>query len=502
MTPAAGTAPPARWLLVVTVAIVALFTVLRFMMAASLDLRSDEAYYWTWSHQTVLSFLDQPPMVAWFERFGQLFFGDTTLGTRFAQLLNLPIIEILLADVARRRTGHWNAALFVVLAMEATLNYSLFAVVLEPNLPLLLFVSIIVWSLGRLDETMDPRWWLLIGAAGGLALLSKYIVLLLAPALLVFLLASPRHRRWLTSIWPWAAIAIALVLFSPVLVWNARHDWASFAFQGVRLSEGQPIGPNYLVRFVIYEMVYVGPVIVVAVLVGAVALAVRALRHGRAYEAALATAVLFPLGFLTVRSLTLQINQSWAYSSWPLGILALALVLPWGGVWRGAKLMVAAIVVTGVPLVGGMFYHAVFDQGVWFGRGDPFGQDAGFGEMADKVLVDARQSGAKWIATSDYRTYANLLWHIGKDIPVVQVNQRARFLGFAPVDPAQLQGTALYVRVGGAAPLLADANRSPLETIPVVWRDTQMAEMTIERLDGFTPELNPAPGSPAYDSTK
>ena len=83
---ATPTAPPSRWLLVLTILVVVGFTVLRLIAAATLDLRSDEAYYWTWSHQWVLSFLDQPPMVAWFERAGQLIFGDTAFGARFAQL--------------------------------------------------------------------------------------------------------------------------------------------------------------------------------------------------------------------------------------------------------------------------------------------------------------------------------------------------------------------------------------------------------------------------------
>jgi len=37
------------------------------------------AYYWTWSKENVLSFLDHPPMIAWFVRFGTAIFGDTNL---------------------------------------------------------------------------------------------------------------------------------------------------------------------------------------------------------------------------------------------------------------------------------------------------------------------------------------------------------------------------------------------------------------------------------------
>lgn len=491
-------APPSRWLLALTLAVVAVFTVVRVLLAAQLDLRSDEAYYWSWTRQSPLSFLDQPPMVAWFERIGIVFFGDTPLGARFAQLLSLPLIQLMLADIARRRTGNWNAALLVVLATECALNYGLFTIVVEPSTPLLLFTSLMLWGLCRLDETMDGRWWLLAGVAGGLALLSKYIVLLLAPAPLVFLLLTPKHRRWLRTGWPYAAVLIALALFSPVLIWNARHGGASFVFQSVRLGGGNGLETADFLRFALYETLFVGPVLLAGAIAGGIVLLVRSLRRQRPFEAAVALAFVFPLAFFAARSLSLQINQSWAWFLWPLGMLALALALPWGRAPRRIGALIGAIVLTGVPLVGGFFWHALFDRAVWFGPGDPFGQDAGFGEMSERVLADARANGAGWIAATDYRSYANLLWHIGDHIPVVQVNQRARFLDFAKPGPARFAGTALYVHPGPADPLLAGARLTPLETVPVTWRGVEMQTMQVDLLDGFTPELDPPPGSPAY----
>ncbi len=53
---------------------------LRVIYASAIDLRTDEAYYWTWSKENVLSFLDHPPAIAWFIRFGTAIFGDTNLG--------------------------------------------------------------------------------------------------------------------------------------------------------------------------------------------------------------------------------------------------------------------------------------------------------------------------------------------------------------------------------------------------------------------------------------
>ena len=486
-------APPSRLLLWVTLLTVATFTILRFITAATLDLRTDEAYYWSWASQNVLSYLDQPPMVAWIERLGLALFGDTPLGARFGQLLILPLIQLILADIARRQTGSWNAALFVVLALECTLNYGFFSIVVEPNLPLLLFVSAMLWCLLRLEESGNPRWWLAVGACFGLGLLSKFLILLLAPALLAFLLIAPEQRRWLGTPWPYLAALIAIVIFSPVLVWNAQNGWVGVAFQGTRLGAG---GENNLFRFVVYEVLWLGPVLLIAALAGSLVLLARGLARRESYNLLLGVAVLLPLAYLTWRSLGMQINQSWSWFLWPLAILALALVLPWNRAPRRIGLLIAAITLTGVPLVGAFIYHAAFDRSVWFGAGDPFGQDAGFDDAAQRLLGLAEANDARWIATTEYRIYAALNWQIGHDIPVIMVTQRSRFIDFAQSAPGN--GRALYIRIGDVDPLLASAAMTPVDPVPVVWRGEEMRKLQVSLLDGFAPDLDPPPMSPFY----
>ena len=51
----------ARRLLAVAALIIAAMTVLRIVYASAIELRTDEAYYWTWSKEGALSFLDHPP---------------------------------------------------------------------------------------------------------------------------------------------------------------------------------------------------------------------------------------------------------------------------------------------------------------------------------------------------------------------------------------------------------------------------------------------------------
>jgi hypothetical protein len=81
--------------------------------------------------------------------------------------------------------------------------------------------------------------WMATGLCAGLAMLSKYSAAMPIIGALGYLLTSTRHRFWLLRPEPYVAGVLALLAFSPVVVWNAQHHWASFAFQGGRAIGGR-----------------------------------------------------------------------------------------------------------------------------------------------------------------------------------------------------------------------------------------------------------------------
>src|ERR1700744_1498988 len=135
------------------IALVAAMTVMRGVYASLLDLRMDEAYYWTWSKENVLSFLDHPPMIAWFIRFGTAIFGDTDLGVRFAGVVAMLVMQLLLADIVRRVTRDARAVALALLMPEAALYYGLLMAKVAPDIALIPFAVAMIWSLVRLTES-------------------------------------------------------------------------------------------------------------------------------------------------------------------------------------------------------------------------------------------------------------------------------------------------------------------------------------------------------------
>src|SRR5258708_21544805 len=167
--PDTPSAPP--WLAIAL--LIAALMVMRMVYAGVLDLRTDEAYYWTWSKESALSFLDHPPMIAWFIRFGTAIFGDTNLGVRFAGVVAMGVAQWLLADIVRRVTRDVRAVVLALLMPEAAFYYGLLMAKVSPDAALIPFAVAMLWALVRLTESGDARWWLAAGLFAGLALLSK-----------------------------------------------------------------------------------------------------------------------------------------------------------------------------------------------------------------------------------------------------------------------------------------------------------------------------------------
>ena len=81
----------------------------------------------------------------------------------------------------------------------------------------------------RLLKSEDPRWWLAIGTTLGIGLLTKYSIVFYIAGILAGVVLTPA-RRYLKSIWFWAGVALALVIFLPNVLWLVQHDFISYKF--------------------------------------------------------------------------------------------------------------------------------------------------------------------------------------------------------------------------------------------------------------------------------
>ena len=204
---------------------------LRIAYLGSVNLIPEEAYYWNYAQHLDLAYLDHPPMVAWVIWLGTELFGNTEFGVRLGAYLCWSVAAVFSFRLARNLYG--DAAAFANVLLFATLPYFFaMGMIMTPDAPLLAAWAATLYFLERALLAGQRPAWLYVGMSVGLGLLSKYTIALLGLATLVFLAFDTRSRAWFRRPEPFAAVLIAAAIFSPVVLWNAEHDWASFMFQG------------------------------------------------------------------------------------------------------------------------------------------------------------------------------------------------------------------------------------------------------------------------------
>lgn len=205
-----------------------------------LGLSADEAHYALYAAHPALSYYDHPPLVGWVQ------WPLVALGAPDGVLRLIPELlwlgtALLVHALARRLHGlvmpgvssAEAAGLWAVLAYSLAPVLHVLGIGLLPDTLLMaLTAALMLQTLRLLDAAQAQRLgnWLALGALLGLAGLAKYTAIFAALPVAACLLAA-HGARLLRRPAPWLALALAVVLVLPVFIWNAQHDWISFAYQ-------------------------------------------------------------------------------------------------------------------------------------------------------------------------------------------------------------------------------------------------------------------------------
>src|SRR6201985_1363092 len=214
-----------------TILTILALVLLRLVVAALTPLSFDEAYYWMWSKHLAGGYYDHPPMVAVVIRLGTLIAGDTELGVRLVSILLALPMSFAVYRTAEILFGGQRVAATATVLLNVTLMAAVGTMIVTPDAPLLVASSFVLFFLAKVLEAGRGAWWLAVGAAVGAALLSKYTALFFGLAILIWLLRVPKLRCWLVTPWLYLGVLVSLLMFTPVILWNADHHWVSFIKQ-------------------------------------------------------------------------------------------------------------------------------------------------------------------------------------------------------------------------------------------------------------------------------
>jgi 4-amino-4-deoxy-L-arabinose transferase-like glycosyltransferase len=176
----------------------------------------DAFLYFAMGRHLRLFRMDFPPAIAILANVERLF-GDSLIVLRSAPALAAAAIVVLAALIARELGGGRRAQILAALTVMCTPVFMRPGSLFQPVVFDQLWWTLGLFAMARLGNDDRPRWWILLGVAGGLGLLTKFSILFFGLAVLVGLAASPKRRALLTR-WPWVAVALALVIGSPSVI--------------------------------------------------------------------------------------------------------------------------------------------------------------------------------------------------------------------------------------------------------------------------------------------
>jgi dolichol-phosphate mannosyltransferase len=244
---------------------------------------------------------------------------------RAGALLCGAITSIFVYKLTRNLFGA-ATALAALLLVQALPFFFLSGLLMTPDAPLAAAWAASLYFLERALIGNRARAWWFAGISLGLGMISKYSIALVGLVAVAFMAWDPQSRRWWARSAPYVGALLALAVFSPVIIWNAQHEWASFAFQtSRRLAETPQFALHKLIGSIIVLITPTGLLAVIAAL-----FARRtgeqtpdAARRRRLFN----LAIIVPLSVFALFSLRHEVKLDWTGAPWTAALPAMAFVM-------------------------------------------------------------------------------------------------------------------------------------------------------------------------------
>ena len=333
-----------RWALTAVVIVTAVRIAALF--ATPLELYPDEAQYWLWAQAPAWGYASKPPVIAWLIAASTALGGDGEAWVRLpAALLHGATALVLFA--AARRLYDARVGLLTCVLWLLTPAVALSSAFIATDAPFMLGVGLSLWAyaalLGARTRSSRLLCTVLLGAAVGVALLSKQAAVYVLLGLILHALLDREARR----VWRgWAgvvAVAAMVAVVSPNLVWQATHHFATFAHTAqvnAGVGSSHPLRPLGGLEFLAVQFGVLGPV-PFAVLLGGAVMAAHRRTLARADVMLLCMSVP-PLAVITIFAFFRETEANWAAAAYPAGVV---LVSAWLARWRARRWIAATLLI-------------------------------------------------------------------------------------------------------------------------------------------------------------
>ncbi len=241
-----------------------------YILHGHLDLSPDEAHYWEWSRRPDLSYYSKGPMIAYLIYLGTHLFGNTVFGIRVMAVMFSALSSVYIFKLVNLMYGNDNlqqniitptrhvrqrsAALQAAFAFQAVPLFAAFGVLFTIDSPFTFFwVLSLYFFYKAVFEEVNKQWinWIFLGLAVGFGLLTKYTMAFFPICGLLLLLLSDK-RPFLKTPMPYVSFMISMLAFSPVVIWNAQHNWLTLRHTAgqAHLADGFTLSARSFFEFI------------------------------------------------------------------------------------------------------------------------------------------------------------------------------------------------------------------------------------------------------------
>jgi undecaprenyl-diphosphatase len=426
-----------------------------YIQSGPLDLSPDEAHYWEWSRRLDLSYYSKGPMIAYLIRFGTLLFGNSVFGIRFMAVILSALSSVLIYFLGKRlydeRVGISSAILLQIVPL-----FSAFGVLFTIDSPFIFFWLLslflfreVIDDQSRIPDLRSNMYWLLLGLSVGLGLLTKYTMAFFYLCAFLFLLFSKEHRRLLWTRDPYMSFVISLLVFSPVLIWNAGHGWVTLKHTAgqAHVAEGLRISLISFLEYFGSQLFVVTPLLFVL-------MAVSLWKLRKEQEGSFLYWFSIPvIIFFLLKSIQAKVQANWALPGYVTGIIAFSVfyMRSFSSGRKGKKILIGATILVALFVTSVAHYSSILSIPAEI---DPTSRLKGWEDLGREVTAVYEQMSLKkkpvFLFSDRYQVSSELAFYV-KGHPVtycVNLDRRMNQYDLWPGFNDLLHYDAIFVRTG------------------------------------------------------
>ena len=235
------------------------------------NLFGDEAQYWLWSKDIDFGYFSKPPFLSWIIRV-----YTEILGSSFVSLKLLPsfvylliawsIYNLLINSGLNKKDSFAGCLIFLFIP---AVSFSSF--IISTDLFLLLFWTLSLNELIKINSEHSLKNFILLGIFLGLGFLSKYAAIYFVICLFVLILFDKRFRKiFLDNLLGFCLTFLCVfVIIVPNIIWNFNNDWITLQHTSDNANFGNiEIDLIRGLEFLLIQVLMLGPFMVLGGIFG------------------------------------------------------------------------------------------------------------------------------------------------------------------------------------------------------------------------------------------